>query len=174
MPRVKSIKAGKRLPNTVEVTPLLTFAKTFDEIAIKKSGFTIMEVLLQVDRKHSSTPKGSTKVAGITVSWHEEVRQRYRTIRLTNNYNKILKALCKFDCNTNWPIKEIKLMNNRTENIITLKSIGSKINKKMIVYNISGVNHTVYDLDEIMKEVSELFFNTCFFKDSVSSMICNI
>jgi hypothetical protein len=174
MPKVKSVKSGTKLPNTVEITPLLTFSKTFDEVMLKKEGFTIMEVVLKVDRKNSTGPKEYAEVGDLTISWYKEVRERYGVIKITHNFNRNLRALNIFDINTNWPIHSIKIMNNKSKNIILAKAVGHKTRKKMIVYDISGLSHTVCSLEDIMKEVADLFYCTCFYKTGCPSMLCDI
>jgi hypothetical protein len=170
----KIIKSGKKEPNTVEIIPSLTFAATFDEKTLKNAGFKVLEVSLKVDKSRSTTSSKSAVVCGIKIMWHKETRERYSTIRIEKDFNKVLKALRKYDSTVSWPIATVKVMNNRSKKVLEFKSVGQRVHKKMILKAIDGVPYINYDLDDIMKEVSNLFYNQCFYKVGHSPIICDI
>lgn len=175
MKNVKRIESGTVTPNTIEINQNLCYMSTFDENVVYEAGFQIKKLLIGGEVVLNDQKISDVKILpDWNISSTVTIKQRYSVPTITDNFNLKLAALNKMNADATWGIRELVLSKGRDRYLF--KVAGNKKSKRMLLMEKNQVGHHLLDVDELMKEFSDLFQTTCFFKPAINQppMMCDI
>jgi hypothetical protein len=163
--KARIIKGGKVKPNTIEVNPNLCHIETFNEKILRKAGFSLISISITAFITRRNTKKQCIKLMpGLQIAHARRILDCYSVPPIASpSVEKKLKELLKYDKDVVWGIRTMKIKKMSNNFTATLKIIGTK-RKRAIVVKIGNIPHTLVNIEDIMRELADLFVVSCFYR----------
>ena len=165
----------KMEPNTIEINPDLASITTFDEKIITEAGFKLISITLNGEAQLDNCQLKEIEIdKKYRIGVSQTLRRRYHMAKITDNFTKRLSAIrTKVPANVCVSLRTITI--KKGKKIYSFRVYGKKT-KSVILRHRNKDAFELLDVEELQKELCELFETTCFLKPGKykTPMLCGL
>ncbi len=148
-------------PNTIAILETMGHAKLFDEKVFNEAGFEVVEMTAQAEVALGEVCRSELELfPGFNIAVLDNQKRRYKIPTIRKNFNETISRFYELaHKDTALLLKTFTLRKN--DNVYLFKISGQNV-KTVLLNKKNGIPHHMWDVDDLMKELADLFERTCF------------